>query len=141
MSTLELIVQRRPSHNETTIGELSITGHTFTCFTCEDLNRFDAPKVPGKTCIPAGRYLVDMKTPSPKFNRRLMPRLVNVPGFIGILIHTGNSNGDTEGCILVGFKLVGDRIEESVLAFRALMSILEAAASTGREIWITIKNP
>jgi len=38
---------------------------------------------------------------SPRFKREL-PRLLNIKGFDGILIHRGNTAKDTSGCILVG---------------------------------------
>lgn len=57
-------------------------------------------KVDGKTAIPTGEYEVKM-TYSNRFNR-MMPEIVNVKGFAGVRIHSGNSASDTAGCILLG---------------------------------------
>ena len=57
-------------------------------------------KVLHETAIPPGRYEVVL-TNSPKY-KRVMPRLLNVPNYEGILIHWGNESGHTDGCILVG---------------------------------------
>lgn len=97
---LELI---RHTRGETwTAGRLSIDGRPF-CDTLEDTVRTlrsPVDKVPGKTAIPAGEYRVSV-THSPRFGREL-PLLENVPYFSGVRIHAGNSDRDTEGCILVG---------------------------------------
>lgn len=91
-----------------TIGKLYIDG-TYFCDTLEDTDRLDkgmtakelsAKKIPGQTAIPEGTYKVIVNV-SPKF-KRLLPRLVNVPGYEGVLIHRGNTPADTAGCILVG---------------------------------------
>ena len=91
-----------------TIGKLYIDG-TYFCDTLEDTDRLDkgmtaeelaSKKIPGQTAIPEGTYKVIVNV-SPKF-KRLLPRLVNVPGYEGVLIHRGNTPADTAGCILVG---------------------------------------
>ena len=70
----------------------------FECFTVEDALR--PVKVQNKTAIPKGTYEVIMSM-STRF-KKVMPEVLNVPGFTGIRIHSGNSSKDTEGCIIVG---------------------------------------
>ena len=104
--TLEL--KRETLNEQYTVGKLFINGVYF-CDTLEDVVRdinkngiFDGKetKIKGETAIPYGMYEV-IVTVSPRFKREL-PRLLNVPNFEGILIHSGNYAKDTEGCILVG---------------------------------------
>lgn len=80
-----------------TIGKLYIDGLYF-CDTLENPVRKN--KIFGKTAIAEGFYKVTLSW-SPKF-KRMLPRLHDVPKFIGILIHRGNTVKDTAGCILVG---------------------------------------
>lgn len=63
-------------------------------------------KVPGKTCIPCGRYPLTIER-SPRLSEQaghdvFTPRLHDVAGFQGILIHPGNFERDTLGCLLPG---------------------------------------
>ena len=104
----KLLLKRIARKDGYTIGKLYIDGVYF-CDTLEDTDRLNkgmpaaelaAKKIPGQTAIPEGTYKVIVNT-SPKF-KRLLPRLVNVPGYEGVLIHRGNTPADTAGCILVG---------------------------------------
>ena len=55
---------------------------------------------------------------------RKLPRLVNVPGYEGVLIHVGNTADDTSGCLLVGRNKVVGKVTESTATFVELMNIL-----------------
>lgn len=140
---MNLELRRKPSLPHCTLGELHVDGG-FQCFTLEDVVREHpgAPvaewKIPGETAIPAGRYKVTV-THSQRFNRDL-PLLNAVPGFLGVRIHPGNTEADTEGCILVGSHIAGDAITESRIAFGALFEKVRDAFNAGDEVWITIKN-
>lgn len=120
-----------------TIGELHVNG-AFRCFTLEDQIRPAGQKIKHQTAIPAGTYQVVMGW-SNRF-QKIMPRLVNVPMFEGILIHAGNDHEDTSGCILVGRKRGEGQILESRAAFGELYGILAEAWKT-EKITIEILNP
>lgn len=97
---LHLTLRRRIYTPECTIGMLMLGGNVF-CYTLEDTVRKPGEaKVPGKTAIPAGYYR-GRTTMSEKF-KLVLPILLNVEGFDGIRIHSGNDADDTRGCILVG---------------------------------------
>ena len=94
-------------------------------------------KVRGKTAIPEGTYRIRLLH-SPKFGR-MMPCLLDVPHFTGILIHSGNYVGDTKGCILVGERGDCGALLYSRPTFDRLYQTLEMACSAGEEITITIQ--
>src|SRR5207245_6182775 len=140
---MQLSLKRRPSGIDCTIGELSIDG-VFDCFTLEDLVR-EIPgkpvsewKVPKETAIPSGNYAVIIND-SVRFKRPL-PLLINVPGFSGVRIHSGNTSEDTEGCILVGSQVSGDAIIESRKAFEALFEKLKDAFESWQTVHIAVGN-
>lgn len=100
------------------------------------LDQINKKKVKSETAIPAGTYKVVVNN-SPKFKRNL-PRLINVPGFDGILIHRGNTHFDSAGCILVGEnKLVG-KVINSTKYEKMITELLTAAQNRNEEIIITI---
>ena len=109
---MELEVLRFSSNSDSTLGLLfDVTeGRRFLCFTLEDEYRKD--KVKGETRIPSGTYPITLRTEG-GFNQRYTEKfgstfnkgmlwVRNVPGFEYILIHIGNDDDDTEGCLLVG---------------------------------------
>ena len=67
-----------------------------------------------------------------------MPRLLDVPGFDGILVHTGNTALDTKGCILVGKNTKVGQLTESRDTFEKLYKLMRAAADRGENISITL---
>lgn len=104
-----ITVQRDTYTTASTIGKLYVN-NKFICDTLEDVCRDknkdgdldDAgeTKVFGETAIPAGRYKLIINI-SPRF-KKLLPRLIGIKDFDGVLIHAGNRPIDTHGCILVG---------------------------------------
>ena len=138
---MNLRVIREPSVKGATLGALYVND-VWQCWTLEDELRevpgqpVKAWKVPAQTAIPAGRYRI-LLTDSARFHR-VLPLLVDVPGFTGVRIHSGNAIHDTEGCLLVGRTRRSGWIGESRLAFDALFARLVAGAG---EAWITVENP
>ncbi len=124
-----------------TIGRLSIDGAP-ECYVCEDAVRevpgepVESWKLYGKTAIPRGTYVIDI-TMSARFGR-MLPLLLDVPGFVGIRIHPGNKAVDTDGCLLPGYDRMVDGVGKSVLAFNALLPKLSAAKAARDPITITI---
>lgn len=102
MKLLNLTLNRHTLTETETLGNLLANGKMF-CYTLEDkVRKPGEAKVFGETAIPAGRYevIVDM---SNRF-KRLMPRLLNVPGFEGIRMHGGSTSVDSHGCVLVAYN-------------------------------------
>ena len=132
---MHLNLTRHTFTEESTIGTLRHLGptDTFECATLEDCVR--PLKIAGITAIPKGTYEVIINW-SARF-KRLMPLLLNVPGFDGVRIHTGNDAHNTEGCILVGMTVGVNRVGQSRVAYDALFPKLQAAAAI-EKILLTI---
>ena len=149
---MEILVKRIAKKSKYTIGKLYIDGQ-YICNTLEDTDRgldqnmpleeIKKKKVYGETAIPTGVYKVDMNTISPKFKSRTwakpyggkLPRLIEVPGYEGVLIHAGNKAEDSLGCVLVGENKVVGQVINSQASFKKVMNIL----TKGDNITITIK--
>ena len=93
-------------------------------------------KIPGRSAIPEGRYLV-LITWSPKF-KQWLPLLWNVPKFSGIRIHAGNKPEDTEGCILVGKNQQVGRLIDSRFWVHRLKQEISDAHERGEKVYLTI---
>lgn len=122
---MRLVLKRIAFRKTYTIGKLYVDGVYF-CDTLEDPVR-EGEKIYGRTAIPAGKYDV-LITMSPRF-RKMLPLLLNVPGFEGVRIHSGNNADDTEGCILVGVNDKPGWISQSRATMTRLMAKLESADS------------
>lgn len=94
---MNIEVKRTFKGPDYTIGKMYLDGKYF-CDTLEDAVR--PVKIKNQTAIPEGEYKVIVNI-SPRFGK-VLPRLLDVPGFEGVLIHSGNTKEDTSGCILVG---------------------------------------
>lgn len=126
---MQITVKRLYKTDTSTIGELLVDG-VFECFTLEDAER--KVKIKAETAIPKGSYKVIINE-SNRF-KRLLPLLLNVPDFEGVRIHSGNSNHDTEGCILVGQTMNKNYIGQSRKAFDKLFKKMQVA----KDITLTI---
>lgn len=143
---MRILLQRHALKAGYTIGRMEINGRYF-CDTLEDTDRglresmtedeIAALKVKGATAIPTGTYRIDMQTRSPRFGR-VLPRLVSVKGYSGVLIHSGNTAADTEGCILVGENRERGKVLNSRATLERLLVFLRAAQAEGEEIELTI---
>ena len=126
-----------------TIGRLYIDGQFF-CNTLEDTDRGLTDrmtekqilfiKIIARTAIPKGTYQIEV-TYSPKYKRK-MPQLMNVKGFEGIRIHSGNTADDTEGCILLGKNTRPGMVTDSRATVSEFEKRLKAA---GNKATITIQ--
>ena len=89
-------------------------------------------KVYARTAIPEGTYKVTMEY-SMRF-KRVLPYLHDVPHFLGILIHSGNTEEDSAGCIIVGKNTVKGKVTESRRTSDALNALLAKASDIDIEI-------
>ncbi len=105
---MKLQVVRTQFGKDATNGMLFIDG-LFECYTLED--QYQAVKVMHETCIPEGKYDINFRKTGgfhAKYTERYknahygMLHIQDVPNFTYILIHTGNSDEHTSGCLIVG---------------------------------------
>jgi hypothetical protein len=140
-----LELNRKTRTSKSTIGELLINGEFF-CYVLEDMDRglhsslsvteISQRKVYAETAIPSGTYKVVI-TFSPRF-KEYMPLLLNVKGFQGIRIHSGNTASHSEGCLICGMTTSKDFVGQSKIAYSKLMAKLKKVEKT-EEIFISIK--
>lgn len=133
---MNLTLKRFPSQPFGTRGLLSI-GNEPELYTLEDPIR--DVKIPGETCIPPGRYRVVIDY-SQRF-QKLLPRLLDVPNFTGVRIHSGNTSADTSGCILVGLGKSATGITRSRAAMDRLLTLIAPVLAKGEQVWIDIEGP
>jgi hypothetical protein len=135
---MELILTRHKFNGNNTIGRLTVDGKFFA-HTLEDLDRNikkESQKVQNQTAIGYGKYQVTV-TKSARFKKEL-PLLLDVPFFSGIRIHGGNTDEDTEGCILVGASTNEKTIWNCPAKVAQLTNLIKAAILKGEKVYITI---
>ena len=132
---MHLKLTRTDYTTTSTISHLDLDGAKF-CYVIEDVVRPKGVKIDGKTAIPTGTYKVIIDK-SKRFGC-LMPLLMAVPGFAGVRIHTGNTDKDTEGCLIVGTSKSKDWVSGSHDAFNVLFPKLLKAYQANEHITIEI---
>lgn len=150
---MDITLKRTDFTTKSTIGELSIDGK-FECYVLEDTDRglsdtmsleqINKLKKHSITAIPYGVYKV-VVTKSERFSKMkghdvYLPLLLNVKGYEGIRIHSGNKPEDTEGCLLPAMKKGTDNVTQSTDAFIKLNDKINAAIKAGQIVTITIKK-
>jgi hypothetical protein len=143
---MELQLKRIAKKPDYTIGRISVNGQR-TCDVLEDTDRGLRQDMPleeikrlkqyGKTAIPTGRYRVIVSY-SPRFKRDTL-EIIDVPGFSGIRIHSGNSALDTEGCPLPGENKVPGKVINSRHWTQVLFDKASEAINRKEEVWITVE--
>ena len=149
---MKLEVLRFSSENDSTNGLLfDVTdGRRFLCYTLEDEHR-DVKKY-GETRVPAGEYRITLRTVG-GFHGRYLKKygemhkgalwVRDVPNFEYILIHTGNTDEHTAGCLLLGNSQqtnFGDSngfVGRSTIAYKRVYPPIAAALVAGEEVTIT----
>ena len=142
---MQLLLMRIYKGQSYTIGKLYVDGK-YICDTLEDADRglSDAmsveeiaeKKIKCLTAIPYGCYKVTLNVKSPSFSKKAyyknycdgyLPRLINVKGFDGILIHRGSNDSNSCGCILVGYNTIKGQLTDSQKAFEEVYELLKSA--------------
>jgi hypothetical protein len=104
-------------------GELTSVTDKHYCYTLEhSYNKL--PKLPnGSYTCKRGTHQLHSGAPFETFE------VTGVPGHTGILFHKGNTQADSEGCILLGQNMTADAVTESKLAFEAFLLLTKGAES------------
>ena len=143
---MRLRVERFLTTSEATLGLLFVD-ETFFCFTLEDT--FREVKVKGKTRIPSGRYKIELRKEGgmlEKYKQKFgedhkgMLWLRNVTDFEFVYLHVGNSDADTEGCILLGEGCTRKppSLSDSTMAYKRLYPMVYQAIEKGGEVLIEV---
>lgn len=143
---MELLLKRTTRFPRSTAGDLLVDG-VVECHTLEDVVRevegkpVKDWKIQNETAIPAGRYRVVIDY-SARFKRNMI-HILDVGGFTGIRMHTGNTDINTEGCVLVGQTITRLGIIQpgtSTPAYNAFFPKVSKALADGEDVWITVTN-
>lgn len=152
---MKLEVLRYSSLEDSTNGLLfDVTNdRKFLCYTLED--EYREVKKYGETRIPAGEYKIKLRTEGGfhgKYSQRFenihkgMLHIVDVPGFEYILIHCGNTDEHTNGCLIVGDTQTNNLVESngfvgsSSKAYSRIYPPIAEALLKGEEVVIKYKD-
>jgi hypothetical protein len=143
---MELLLLRDIFANGRTLGRL-LLGGVLLCYTCEDPDRgldedwtaaeLASRKVPGDTCIAVGLHSIVLED-SPKYGPDTLT--IKVPGHRLIRIHAGNTEADTEGCLLPGTGRTAAMVTDSREALVALRARLVPHLRAGGDLFVRIER-
>ena len=126
---INLLIIRDTFTDESTIGELFLNGERL----CDTLENPWLDNQKNISCIPVGKYPVRLRLARESATKNYLHLLIqDVPNRNYVLFHRGNTNADTQGCVLVGLGSQQDFVSNSVLAMDLLMKEI---VNLGGEIW------
>lgn len=129
---MKLTLTRLYRKEDCTIGVLA-DGDTLLCYILENPWLDNKKNV---SCIPEGDYKCE-----PHDGRYSDTwRVNNVPGRSGIVIHIGNTESDTKGCIIPGSVIGSLHGERAVLGSRRALNKLRDYIGTASKFDLTIKG-
>lgn len=149
---MNLEVLRISSESDSSSGllfDISNGTRKFLCYSLEDEYRND--KVMHETRVPAGTYNILLRTVGgfhAKYTKRYdfhkgMLHVQDVPGFEYILIHTGNTDEHTSGCLIIGDSQENNQLMEngfigkSTQAYKRVYPKILEELERGEKVWIT----
>lgn len=141
---MKLVLKRFVFGDNYTISNLFVNGVVF-CQVLEDKVREIAGvqvaqwKIQDGTAIPKGTYKVIIDH-SEHFGKDMF-HILDIPGFGGVRIHGGNTDKDTEGCLIVGRYTMGkgDWIDNSQPTLTSLYGVVKPVLDRGEEVTITVE--
>lgn len=155
---MKVNVVRRYNNSKYCIGDLYVDGVWFSN-TIEDTDRgldnsmsvsdIKKKKVYAQTAIPTGTYDLTIDIISPKFYQKpyyksfcngYVPRVLNVKGFDGILIHKGVNQNSSAGCLIVGYNTIKGQVTNSQQAFEKLYKLFKEAKNKKEKMTITYER-
>ncbi len=151
---MEVDVLRYSGGKRDTLG-LFLIDKKFQAYTLED--EYRTVKEYGETRIPEGRYEIKLRTEGGFHQRYLkkfgddfhhgMIEICNVPKFTYVLIHIGNDEDDTAGCLLLGFTVNSNKVKgkkgwlgNSTDAYKMVYPIIRDELLSNRKVFINIKS-
>ena len=155
---MKILVKRTYNNKLYCISHIYVDG-VYICDAIEDTDRglddsmsvndIRKKKVYAKTAIPTGTYDLTIDIISPKFYQKpyyksycngYVPRVLNVKGFDGILIHKGVNQNSSAGCLIVGYNTIKGQVTNSQQAFEKLYKILKQAKNKKEKMTITYER-
>ena len=155
---MKILVKRTFNNKLYCISHIYVDG-VYVCDAIEDTDRglddsmsvsdIKKIKVYAQTAIPTGTYDLTIDIISPKFYQKpyyksfcngRVPRVLNVKGFDGILMHGGKDEKSSAGCLIVGYNTIKGRVTNSQQAFEKLYKLFKQAKDKKEKMRITYER-